>query len=503
MRYYLLALMALTLISQKSEAQISYKLFNIHPHADSGCMPDNFTVFNNKVYFFAYEPVHGRELWVSDGDTAMLAVDVLPGPFAGCLYSGRTEYYRMAATSEYLYFAGKDTMGIHCLYQSSGTGTPHLLYKTNDNSFLGIKQILAINNKVYFFTPVAAKGYQILVYDQMTNQITPLPIDPNADITDFTKLFYWPPHNRLYFNALDINQKFNADFFYYDLNTGTTHPIKNNERLAYMLNPKGLNNHFFFKDYVSKDLYECDVNSNIRVVTKDVHIQGGTSPYLQDSYDDFCMMNDIVFFCAKDLSTKKPAIYKYDPKNGSKIFVHALQNDSAARAMMSHKNKLYFHNAGKIWVTDLKNPPYTLQSKYPSLPFNFCNNSYFTEHNGKLFGTVHIKGSGEFYNHEFIVLYDSVTSVEKTKDEFIAATLYPNPTDKDAYLTIKLPQAQNLQVSVTDMNGRVVYSTQQKLYSAGSHNIPLHTQQLPAGNYIYTIRNEENTLLQSGKMVKQ
>ena len=85
----------------------------------------------------------------------------------------------------------------------------------------------------------------------------------------------------------------------------------------------------------------------------------------------------------------------------------------------------------------------------------------------------------------------------------ITATLYPNPTDKDAHLAITLPQAQSLQVSVTDMNGRVVYSTKQKLFSAGKHNIPLHTQQLPSGNYIYTIKNEENTLLQSGKMVKQ
>src|SRR5690606_1288412 len=131
----------------------------------------------------------------------------------------------------------------------------------------------------------------------------------------------------------------NSQFFYHDLTTGKTHPVNNKERLFNMYNPKGLNDYFYFEDLVSDNIYECDANSNIKIITKDSHINGGASVYVQDSYDDFCLMNNMVFFCARDINTKKPAVYKYDPKNGSKIFVQALQNDSAARAMMSHKNK--------------------------------------------------------------------------------------------------------------------------------------------------------------------
>jgi ELWxxDGT repeat protein len=43
--------------------------------------PDNFILYNNKIYFTAYDAVHGEEIWSTDGTAAgtMLAVEAIPG----------------------------------------------------------------------------------------------------------------------------------------------------------------------------------------------------------------------------------------------------------------------------------------------------------------------------------------------------------------------------------------------------------------------------------------
>src|SRR4051812_10727435 len=44
-----------------------------------GSSPAGFTVFNNAVYFSAYDDQHGRELWRFDGYDAMRLTDIDPG----------------------------------------------------------------------------------------------------------------------------------------------------------------------------------------------------------------------------------------------------------------------------------------------------------------------------------------------------------------------------------------------------------------------------------------
>src|ERR1041385_9167170 len=41
--------------------------------------PGEFTVFNNALYFTAYDDQHGRALWKFDGSQTTLAADVDPG----------------------------------------------------------------------------------------------------------------------------------------------------------------------------------------------------------------------------------------------------------------------------------------------------------------------------------------------------------------------------------------------------------------------------------------
>src|SRR5258706_14429069 len=42
--------------------------------------PSGFTVFQNAVYYSAFDDQHGRELWKYDGTSATRATDIVPGP---------------------------------------------------------------------------------------------------------------------------------------------------------------------------------------------------------------------------------------------------------------------------------------------------------------------------------------------------------------------------------------------------------------------------------------
>jgi len=72
-----------------------------------------FATMNGKVYFGAFDSVHGYELWESDGTTAgtQLVADVFPGDNDG-YPNGSFPYYLMAAGNMLIFSAEDETHGI-------------------------------------------------------------------------------------------------------------------------------------------------------------------------------------------------------------------------------------------------------------------------------------------------------------------------------------------------------------------------------------------------------
>jgi len=64
------------------------KVTSINP---GGASPENLAVHNGALYFSAYEPDHGRELWRYDGYAVELVADIVPGP-SSSNPSGMTSY---------------------------------------------------------------------------------------------------------------------------------------------------------------------------------------------------------------------------------------------------------------------------------------------------------------------------------------------------------------------------------------------------------------------------
>lgn len=65
--------------------------------------------------------------------------------------------------------------------------------------------------------------------------------------------------------------------------------------------------------------------------------------------------------------------------------------------------------------------------------------------------------------------------------------LFPNPTKDQVTIAVTLKAAETITVSIVDLNGREVVSTQSKEYAAGEQKIQLSTEMLPGGNYFVQI----------------
>ena len=90
-----------------------------------------------------------------------------------------------------------------------------------------------------------------------------------------------------------------------------------------------------------------------------------------------------------------------------------------------------------------------------------------------------------------------------TNKQNISTAVYPNPTNGDAMLNISLDKAESISVQLVDISGRIVYTKEAQTYTSGKHYIPLPTQLLPAGVYIYQLSNDKGVLLNTGRIVKK
>jgi ELWxxDGT repeat protein len=118
-----------------------------------------FVPFNGKLYFSAYQPATGYELWATDGTAAgtTLVKDILAGP--GSSYAG--SYYALAAFNNKLYFAANDSVNGTQLWASDGTaaGTTLLNILSNYTPFASNPGYFINYNNSLVFAQIPAHRY--------------------------------------------------------------------------------------------------------------------------------------------------------------------------------------------------------------------------------------------------------------------------------------------------------------------------------------------------------
>lgn len=85
-------------------------------HPDGSSEPAQLTVVGDKLFFFATDSTHGRELWMTDGDTTRLVRDINPGPASSVNFF-------TAAYKDQLYFRANDGTHGQELWRSDGQTT--------------------------------------------------------------------------------------------------------------------------------------------------------------------------------------------------------------------------------------------------------------------------------------------------------------------------------------------------------------------------------------------
>lgn len=94
----------------------------------------------------------------------------------------------------------------------------------------------------------------------------------------------------------------------------------------------------------------------------------------------------------------------------------------------------------------------------------------------------------------------STAIIKEPDDAIINVKVFPNPMTDLVTVSIQETTVTNLILEVVDLNGEVVYTSK---YSGISNNVGINTSIWSIGNYFLYLKNSENHLLGSFKIIKQ
>lgn len=173
-------------------------VFDINP----GYQPSNpfgLTVINNKLYFVASEPLHGKELYVYDGINVTRLTDINPGPSQG-VYTSDHSYPTLFNGS--IYFAANDSNNLINLgrYDLS-TNNSTILYCSGNSESGNPRYFKVFEGRLFFTNYSTSNGYELWSYDGVNPPNLTADIHPGAGsgLPIFMEVF----NNELYFNAMN------------------------------------------------------------------------------------------------------------------------------------------------------------------------------------------------------------------------------------------------------------------------------------------------------------
>lgn len=468
-----------------------------------------FTVLNNKLYFFStwypsetgvmYEIINGGPVLVPDpNNTAGYAV-------------GGGHLRATAVVNGTMYYSGyRDDTGYE-LFAYDGSGPADLAVElTPGKDYLPKGDLTVLNNKIYFTTYEKSTGKgNIGVYDPAANTASIL---YNRYTEDFekqpTSLTLY--NNKLYFPA--HTAQLGTELFQYDPATDKIIPVTDINAGSSSSFPSGLivyNNILYFAaldSVAGKELWQYDGVAPARLTDirpgKEDGIGIPLSPLFTDTRNVLYGYKGDIYFCGITPSGAG-ALYKYDITQQKASFIQQMNHkqfgNSRCNNFIEYGDKLFFAAddtfGNALWEYDGMNPAklVTIKNKIRvSRPANMF------VHNNRLF----MQSWNKDINDELFIFTDSSVSISTINNSLAAATAYPNPVSNTLHIDMSLKQPETLAVTLTDMQGRTVYSAPQKLYSQGKHVIEVPVINLPPGLYMYRLTDKNNRLLATEKVLR-
>jgi PKD repeat protein len=100
--------------------------------------------------------------------------------------------------------------------------------------------------------------------------------------------------------------------------------------------------------------------------------------------------------------------------------------------------------------------------------------------------------AGEFPNNLFIddINMTGTVGLNEQDADFFGAMVYPNPADDNTVLTYVDRGAENLNIALTDLSGRVISSWKPRASAPGAQRINIDTRDLATGAYLISLHSD-------------
>lgn len=103
-------------------------------------------------------------------------------------------------------------------------------------------------------------------------------------------------------------------------------------------------------------------------------------------------------------------------------------------------------------------------------------------------------GNTEIYsNSASMALITGIT--DKLKKDEIKLKVFPNPTSSDASIVFQVNQKQFLQISLCDMQGKVIKKIAAQLFAEGEHTMQINTSDISPGSYLIQVETKNTNLV--------
>lgn len=493
----LLTTMAFSALSAISLAQGYLDSFDIRKTTfNSNSIPSGLVGDGHNLYFAANDSLHGGELWAMFGNaTAPLRLtDIQPGP-TNSIYNSA---YPMAVVNGTVFFTGYDTThGAELWFFNQGGGYGIVKDIREGKLSSAINSPTPFNGKLYFAANDTISGQELWVHDPATNTTEVINLAPGDTGSNPREMYVF--NNKLYLQAFDYNSGYEP--YEYDPATGTA------KMLADMIPGSGSSLaidfcscegklYFIGRDEtVGTEIFMYD-GTNPPTAIKD--IQTGTAAGVSQIGSLKCF-NKKLHFAGYDNGIYE--LMSYDPATDQTATISQFGTNPNIRNLTVCAGKLFFtgQEAGfgdELYMYDGTNAPSRITDIAPGQLSSSINYLAATTH------ALYFSARGSEIGQE-LFRYSPYAKVGVENMRFNGtASVYPNPANEFTTLKLSLKQSQSLNVTLTDMGGRIIYQTGNVLYSAAEHNIKIPLNNLPAGSYMYSVQNKEGVMMSSGKLQK-
>lgn len=484
-----------------SQAQITLAS-DINPGAGSSA-PQAFTPFNGKLYMITDLPdQYGRELFNYDGSNpASLVYDQNPGTNDGVQYVGTES---LPVLNNRLYFTGNSDATGYELMSIGTSGAPTLAGPELNvgSGSAPASYLTALGGKIYFSAFTAATGQELFVHDPVANT-TVLVLDIMSGTGSSYPSSLVAYDGKLYFAAATASS--GSELRCYNPSTNAVSLVSEISPAAASSTPENLtvigDKLYFLATNAAfgKELYRYDGTTVTRCTDNNPEAADGVN-YFSNLY------KDEIYFMGKDGTANTRKLFAYNPSTNTTVLKYIIDpsiNDLAPTKFTIYGEKLYFFaktaaNGTELWVTDGQSTNMVQDLEVGT--GSGCASSYknMMVWNDKLYFTAKTTANGE---ELFELNTQGGTSIRNLAFQG-NASLAPNPTNGKASLFLDLDEAQSLQISITDLNGREVYQSAIMQYQSGKQETILPTESFSTGNYFYKITNAKGGVLLSGKLTK-